>query len=141
VVLGHTLPCETSKHRPGRHTAEQLAIGSDSPVLIVPPGTDRLPRVAVAVNDGSAASRRALSVITTVLADDGTVRETTKPVGRVLLRLAERLGADLISMPLPGESSMTRLLLGGSVMDVLDHARGDVLITPAQGNVATPASA
>ncbi|MGH7679277.1 MAG: universal stress protein [Gemmatimonadaceae bacterium] len=131
IVLGHTMPTANQEHRPGRHTAEQIAISCDIPILAVPSGYVALPRAIVAVDDGSAASRRALSIAAAVLAQDGTIRETTTPVGRSVLHHAESLQADLLSLPLQGSSTELRALLGGAVLDVLDHARGAVLITPS----------
>ena len=131
IVLGHTMPTANQEHRPGRHTAEQIAISCDIPVLTVPPGCDDLPHEVVAVDDGSAVSRRLLTVATAVLAAGGTIRETTTPVNRALLRYAESLHADLLALPLHGDTAKTRVLMGGAVLDVLDHARGAILITPS----------
>lgn len=131
ILLGHSMPTGPQEHRPGRHTAEQIAIGCDIPILTVPPGCDALPRVVVAVNDGSAASRRALSIATAILAEEGVVREATTPVSRSALHYAESLHADLLALPLQGTTAKTRALMGGAVLDVLDHARGAILITPS----------
>ncbi|MEX2154443.1 MAG: universal stress protein [Gemmatimonadaceae bacterium] len=133
VLIGHTTP-EPGERRAGRHTAEQIALGCDIPVLTVPSGVNSLPRIAVAVIDESGGAEAAVSMATTLLGSDGALHEARGPVTREVLHLSEALGADLLSLPLAGHNATVRSLMAGGVADVLDHARCSVLVTPSVGN-------
>ena len=130
VVLGHTPPTDTSDRRLGRHTMEQVAIACDVPVLAVPSDLVALPSVIVTVNDDSSVAEAGRATAAAVLADGGRLDESREPVGRKMLHHAEAMGAELVVLPLHGHTTTIRSLMGGSVMDVLDHARCAVLITP-----------
>jgi nucleotide-binding universal stress UspA family protein len=131
VLLGHTTLSEEGGHRTSRHTAEQVSYGCDVPVLTVPPDVRRLPRSALVVVDDGEASRRAVAMTGAVLERGGTVHKTKGSASIETLHIAEGLGADLVCVPLTGESFAVRSLMGGGVADVLDHARCMVLITPS----------
>lgn len=131
IILGHGSVCERDLRRPGRHTTEQIACLSDVPVLAVDAALRGFPRLAVMVVDGGAAGARAQLVAASLIANDGNMLRVTERVPRNMLKLINSLGADLISVPISGDSPQVRSLMSGNVAETLDHARCSVLITPS----------
>jgi nucleotide-binding universal stress UspA family protein len=117
--------------RPGRHTTEQIACLSDVPVFAVDAALRGLPHLAVLVVDAGAASARAQLVAASLIAKEGNLLRVTERAPRNMLKLINSLGADLISVPISGDSPEVRSLMSGNVAEVLDHARCSVLITPS----------
>jgi nucleotide-binding universal stress UspA family protein len=131
IIMGHGSVGESELRRPGQHTTEQIACLSDVPVFAVDGALRGFPRLAVMVVDGGAASARAQRVAASLIAKDGNLLRVTERVPRNMLKLINSLGADLISVPISGDSPEVRSLMSGNVAEVLDHARCSVLITPS----------
>ena len=131
VVLGHEARSDPRMPRTTRHTAELIALAADVPVLAVPTKHKRLPRSALIVQDDSAAGTRARAMAESVIAPGGELHVVRGPVGRELLSLIKETGAELIAVPLSGETFAVRSLTAGGVADLLDHADMDVVIAPA----------
>jgi len=117
ILLGHSATTENGLRRPGRHTAEQLACACEIPVLAVSGNGRSLPRLAVAVVDRGGA----------------TLIRVSDRSPRAVLKVAKSLGADLLSVPLAGDSFEVRSLMSGCVVELLDHACCSVLVTPSRG--------
>jgi nucleotide-binding universal stress UspA family protein len=135
IILGHGSVGESDLRRPGQHTTEQIACLADVPVLAVDETLRGFPRLAVMVVGGGAASARAQLVAASLIASDGNLLRVTERVPRNMLKLINSLGADLISVPISGDTPDVRSLMSGSIAEVLDHARCSVLISPSPATV------
>lgn len=133
ILLGHSATTENGLRRPGRHTAEQLACACEIPVLAVSGDGRSLPRLAVAVVDRGGASARAQRGAASLIADGATLIRVSDRSPRAVLKVAKSLGADLLSVPLAGDSFEVRALMSGCVVELLDHAYCSVLVTPSRG--------
>lgn len=138
VLVGHPATGAVGLRRPGRHTAEQVACISDIPVIAVKADVIGLPRLIVAVVDGTEASDRAERVAASLLAPTGTFLRVTERLTRDVESLATSLGAELLSVPLRGASFEVRVLMSAGIVNALDHATCSVLVTPDFGTEATP---
>jgi nucleotide-binding universal stress UspA family protein len=132
IVIGRAPDCACGARTPRAHTAEQLAIASDTPTLALPPcAGDTLPRLAVVALNDSAASHEASQLTRSVLARHGVVHAARRAASRELLALCDALGAELLAIPVPGDNAAVRSLMGGQAADVLAKARCAVLIAPS----------
>jgi len=136
VVLGHEARSDPKMPRTSRHTAELVALAADVPVLAIPTKHERLPSTALIVQDDSAAGTRARAMAESVIAPGGEVHVVSSPVGRELLSLIKETGAELIAVPLHGETFAMRSLTAGGVADLLDQADVDVVVAPAPSAAA-----
>jgi nucleotide-binding universal stress UspA family protein len=135
VVIGRAPDCQCGARAPRAHTAEQLAIASDTPILALPQRSgDSLPRIAVVALDDSGASHRAAQLTRAVLARHGVVHAAKRAASRDLLALCDALGAELLAVPVAGDSALVRSLMGGQVAELLARARCAVLVTPSPSN-------
>jgi len=130
ILVGHPATGASGLRRPGRHTAEQVACVCDIPVVAVKADARDLPRIVVAVVDGSLASDRAQRVASSLLAPNGTLLRVTERPTQDGPTLATSLGAELLSVPLPGPNFAVRSLMSGGVVNALDFAPCSVLVTP-----------
>ena len=136
VVIGRATDCACGARTPRAHTAEQLAIASDTPTLALPGRAgDQLPRIAVVALNDSAASHRASQVTRSVLARHGVVHAAKRAASRELLALCDALGAELLAIPIAGDNAVVRSLMGGQAAEVLAKARCAVLITPSPSEI------
>jgi nucleotide-binding universal stress UspA family protein len=131
VVVGRAPDCLCGARAPRAYTAEQLAIASDTPILALPPRSGELPRIAVVALDDSGASHRAAQLARAVLARHGVVHAARRAASRDLLALCDALGAELLAVPIAGNSAIVRSLMGGQAADLLSRARCAVLIAPS----------
>jgi nucleotide-binding universal stress UspA family protein len=132
IVIGRAPDCACGARAPRAHTADQLAIVSDTPILALPRRVgDKLPRIAVVALDDSLASPRAAQLTRAILARHGVVHAAKRAASRELLALCDALGAELLAIPVAGDSAVVRSLMGGHAADVLSQARCAVLITPS----------
>lgn len=130
VVLGHEARSDPKMPRTSRHTAELVALAADVPVLAVPAKHEKLPRSALIVQDDSAAGTRARAMAESVIAPGRELHVASGPVGRELLSLIKETGAELIAVPLRGETFAVRSLTAGGVADLLDQADVDIVVAP-----------
>lgn len=136
IVIGRAPDCACGARTPRAHTAEQLAIASDTPTLALPARSgDRLPRIAVVALNDSAASHGASQLTRSVLARHGVVHAAKRAASRELLALCDALGAELLAMPIAGDNAVVRSLMGGQAAEVLAKARCAVLITPSPSEI------
>jgi nucleotide-binding universal stress UspA family protein len=132
VVIGRAADCQCGARAPRAHTAEQLAIASDTPILALPHRTgEALPRIAVVALDDSRASHLAAQMTRAVLARHGVVHAAKRAASRDLLALCDAMGAELLAVPVAGDSALVRSLMGGQAAELLARARCAVLITPS----------
>lgn len=132
VVVGRGLDCGCGAHVSRVHTAERLAIVSDTPVLALPRRVgNSLPRVAVVALDDTGASHLSAQLTRAVLARHGVVHAAKRAASRELLALCDALGAELLAVPIAGDDAVVRSLMGGSVVELLMNTRCAVLVTPS----------
>ncbi len=131
VVLGHEPRTDPDMPRSSRHTAELVALAGDVPVIAVATEHERLPRSALIVQDESDAGKRARDTAERVIAPGGELHAVRSAVGPELLALIEESGAELIAVPLYGETFAVRSLTAGGVADLLDRADVDIVVAPA----------
>jgi nucleotide-binding universal stress UspA family protein len=130
VVLGHEARTDPNTPRSSRHTAELVALAGDVPVIAVATQHEKLPRSALIVQDESDAGKRARDTAERVIAPGGELHAVRSSVGPELLALIQESGAELIAVPLYGETFAVRSLTAGGVADLLDRADVDIVVVP-----------
>ena len=131
VVLGHEARTDPNTPRSSRHTAELVALAGDVPVIAVATEHERLPRSALIVQDDSDAGKRARDTAEQVMAPGGELHAVRSSVGPELLSLIHESGAELIAVPLCGETFAVRSLTAGGVAGLLDRADVDIVVAPS----------
>lgn len=130
IVTGRAPYCEA--RAPRTYTTERLAMASDVPMLALPQQpADALPKVALVAIDESAAASRAVAIVRTLLDRKGQVHQASRATSPELLALCDALGVDILAVPLVGDTSTIRTLMGGQVAEVLAQARCAVLVAPS----------